>query len=162
MSGAAQHSFLADDDPAPDADDTTLEGHPTDPPAAIRLELLVRDSEVIDALWRHADGRPRSAFALDALRIGVLALRDATAQADAALVRSAGAELLERMQQSLQQHATLTGERTGAFLKEYFDPHSGKLTERVGRLVGNDGELAQLLRSQLHGDASPLAKTLSD
>ena len=162
MSNVSQHSFLAEEDEALSDDDTRLEDHPTDPPPTLPLELLVRDREVVEALWEQTEGRQRCEFALQALRIGVVALRNATSQADASLVRNAGAELLGQMQKSLDQHAQLSQERTGSFLKEYFDPQSGKFAERVGRLVGNDGELAQLLRGQLHGDASPLAKTLGE
>ncbi|MEM1303567.1 MAG: hypothetical protein AAGG46_01640 [Planctomycetota bacterium] len=152
--------FLDADQPLAD-DDTTLESHPTDPPTAVRLELLVRDPEVIRELHARPDGRARHDFALDALRIGVVALRNATAQADADLVRNAGADLLTGLQRSLEEHARLAHERTTGVLKEYFDPQSGRLAERVGRLVSDDGELAALLKTQLLGDGSPLAKTLA-
>ncbi|MEM9185633.1 MAG: hypothetical protein AAGB00_03970 [Planctomycetota bacterium] len=180
MAKPSQHSFLTDDleadsigaqairgacspdEATPADDDTTLETHPHDPPAAVRLELVVRDREVIDALWQRPDGRRRDGYALDALRIGVLALRNASSQVDADLVRNASAELLSGLQKELDQHARLSHERTTTVLKQYFDPQSGQLNERVRRLVSEDGELAQLLRGQLHGDASPLAQTLSE
>ncbi|MEM8864124.1 MAG: hypothetical protein AAGF31_01100, partial [Planctomycetota bacterium] len=168
MSGPTQSSFFVEDHPADD--DTRLEDHPTDspadpseePPAALRLELTVRDREVIDELWRRSEGRPRDSFALDALRIGVMALRHASSQVDADLVRNASAELLANLQTSLEQHARLSHQQTTSVLKEYFDPQSGKLSERVGRLVSDDGELARLLKNQLNGKASPLAQTLTE
>ncbi|MEM6798047.1 MAG: hypothetical protein AAF589_00905, partial [Planctomycetota bacterium] len=166
MSGFSQNSFLADDHPLPADDDTRLEDHPGDqagePPASLPIELTVRDRQVIEALWQRNEGRQRSDFALDALRIGVMALRHASSQVDADLVRNASAELLGSMQQALEGHAKRSQEQTTAVLREYFDPQSGKLPERLGRLVSDEGELAQLLRGQLHGDASPLAKTLSE
>jgi len=46
-------------------------------------------------------------------------------------------------------------------LKEYFDPKSGRLAERLGRLVKRDGELEQVLRRHVGGDSSELAQTLA-
>jgi len=143
-------------------DDTRLEDPPSDPPTTLQLDLSIRDRDVIAELWQRTQGRQRTDFALDALRIGVLALRHATSQFDADLVRNASAELMGSLQHALEGHAKLSHERTTTVLKEYFDPQSGRLNERVGRLVSDDGELAQLLKGQLHGDSSPLAKTLSD
>lgn len=162
MASYATNSFFTDNEPLPAEDDTRLEDHPSDPPPCLRIDLEVRDHAVIEALWRRPEGRPRNEFALDALRIGVMALRHASSQVDADLVRTAGAELLKSLQQNLDGHAKLAHERTTTILKEYFDPASGKLSERVQRLTSEDGELTRLLKNQLHGEASPLAKTLSE
>ena len=45
-------------------------------------------------------------------------------------------------------------------LKEYFDPESGRFTDRVQRLVGQDGELSQLIRGFIDGENSQLARTM--
>ncbi|TWT32329.1 hypothetical protein KOR34_40920 [Posidoniimonas corsicana] len=141
-----------------DNDDTTLEDHPLEPAALMRLELLVRDRETLQALAEVPEGRPRSDFALDALRIGVLALRHANSRIDADLVKNASAELLENLQKTLAEHGEKTQERTAVVLKEYFDPASGRLPERLQRLVSEDGELARFFEVQLHGEGSPFAK----
>lgn len=143
-----------------DDDDTTLEDHPTNPPELMRLELLVRDRDTLEALAEQPEGRARMDFALDALRIGVLALRHASSRIDADLVKNASAELLGNLQKALEDHAKTTQDRTSVVLKEYFDPSSGRLPERLGRLVSEDGELAKFFAAQLHGEASPLAKRL--
>ncbi|TWT88872.1 hypothetical protein Mal64_23600 [Pseudobythopirellula maris] len=142
----------------PNDDDTTLDDGSFD--GAMVLNLLVRDHDTAAALGERREGRDRNDFALDALRIGVLALRHAGGRVDADLVKNAGAELLASLQQALEGHAKTAQQQTATVLKEYFDPQSGRLSERVQRLVADDGELAQLLRSHLDGEASPLARTL--
>lgn len=141
-----------------DNDDTTLEDHPLQPASLMRLELHVRDRETLEALSEVPEGRRRSEFALDALRIGVLALRHANSRIDVDLVKNASAELLEGLQKTLAEHGEKTQERTAVVLKEYFDPASGRLPERLQRLVSEDGELARFFEVQLHGEGSPFAK----
>ncbi len=51
-------------------------------PFAIDLELCVEDRDVIAALVEFADGPERNDYALEALKIGVLALRRASAAMD--------------------------------------------------------------------------------
>ena len=131
-----------------------------DLPYQLVLELTVEDRDTIAALYEHAEGSDRDRYALDALKIGVLALRRAGTHIDAELIQRESARMLEGLQLQLGQHAEqLNGRLTGS-LKEYFDPESGRFQERVERLIRQDGELEQLMRRQLGGDDSQLAKTL--
>lgn len=141
-------------------DETTLETFAGDAPAELAIELVVRDHDTLAALWERPSGRARHDYALDALRIGVLALRHAQGRIDAESIRTEGARMLAEMQRALTEHSQSTQDRTAAVLKEYFDPRDGRLAERVSRLVSADGELAQLLRGHLAGEGSQLAKTL--
>lgn len=141
-------------------DDTTLEDHPDGAAGLMRLELMVRDRDTLQALAELPDGRGRDEFALDALRIGVLALRHANSRIDQDLLKNATAELLDNLQRALEDHAGKTQERTSGVLKEYFDPSSGRLSERLQRLVSDNGELARVFETQLHGEGSPLAKRI--
>lgn len=157
--GEVDPDATAPDDTA--LDDGSYAWTPGEAPPVLRLEIDVRDPAVIEALWPLAEGRERDQFAADALRIGVAALRHASSRVDTEQVKSAGEQLIVQLHQALDSHAKTSQERTGAVLKEYFDPDSGRLTERVQRLVSDDGELATLLRTQLHGEGSPLARMLT-
>jgi hypothetical protein len=64
------------------------------------------------------------------------------------------------MRQTLEQHLQVAHSRMADSLRDYFDPESGRFNERVQRLVGQDGELARLLKGQIDGDNSQLARTL--
>jgi hypothetical protein len=123
---------------------------------ALPLELVVDDHEVIRALLAQPEGEPRNRFALDALKIGVLALRHTNGQATADLVQRE----VRGMQQALEQHVQHVNLQLAGTLKEYFDPANGRFSERVKGLVADDGELAKLIRSLVEGDNSQLAKTL--
>ena len=120
------------------------------------LELLVEDREVIRALSEYPEGDERNHYALEALKIGILALRHVGGQASADLIQRE----VRNMQLALQQHHQSVHGQVTATLKEYFDPHDGRFSERVQRLVGQDGELARLLKSQIDGENSQLARTL--
>lgn len=127
---------------------------------SLAIDLLVRDREVIDALLEHRDEEDRERFALDALRIGVVALRHASGRLDAEMLRRETTQLLTTLGEKLEHHAQSSHERLNSSLKEYFDPQNGRFNERIARLVAKDGELVNLLGEQLDGENSRLARTL--
>ena len=132
-----------------------------DHPAAILLELMVRDPETVAELSAIADEREREAFALKALRVGVLALRQARGQVDTDAIRRESERLLESMQARLDEHARSVHGRLTDTLGTYFDPQNGRFQERVDRLIRQDGELEQLLQRQLGDDDSEFRKSLA-
>jgi hypothetical protein len=69
-------------------------------------------------------------------------------------------QLVREMQQTLNQHLQAAHGRMADSLRDYFDPESGRFDERVQRLIGQDGELARMLKGQIDGDNSQLARTL--
>ncbi len=129
------------------------------PPVALRLE--VTDPEVLAELRRRGEGDERDQFALAALRIGVLALRSAAGQVDAATIREAGSELVSEVRDVLSRRVTEMSERVAATLTQYLDPQSGALPQRLHALVRQDGELERLFRAQIGGDDSLLARSLA-
>lgn len=130
-------------------------------PRSLSLELQIRDTDVIAELTAFPAGELRIDFALKALRIGVMALRQARGQIDVDAIRREGDHLLATLNGRLEEHATLIHERTAQTLREYFDPQSGRFQERVERLIKRDGELEQTLRRQLGAEDSELTRTLT-
>jgi hypothetical protein len=137
---------------------TTVEDR--DLPYSLSLELVVEDRDVIRDLAEHAEGFDRNQYALEALKIGVLALRHVGGQMTADLIQRESARLVKDMQRTLDQHMQLMHGRLGDALKEYFDPDSGRLNERVQRLVGQGGELSQVMTGFIDGENSQLARTM--
>jgi hypothetical protein len=129
-------------------------------PFSILLELNVRDPELIRELKAHPEGRARDEYALCALRIGLLALKQARGQLDADTVRHEGERILGDLKHHLEAHANGLGSLLTTSLKEYFDPETGRLPERIKRLIDRDGELEQVLRRQVGQQDSELCKTL--
>lgn len=130
-------------------------------PMTLPVELVVSDPETIAELCSYPEGELRDEFLRKALRIGVMALRQARGQIDADLIRRESERMLMVLQARLEDHAQSVHDRTAQTLKEYFDPQSGRLQERVDRLIRRDGELEQVLRKQFGEEDSELAKTLS-
>ena len=60
------------------------------------------------------------------------------------------------LQKTFDQHKNTVQEQIENQLKEYFDPKDGRFTERVQRLVSQDGELSQFLKSYIDGENSTL------
>ena len=130
-------------------------------PRFIHLELDVRDPETILELSRQADSDARTSYALAALRLGALALRQASGVIDSGTVRLEGERLIANVRELLTERSNqmLTG--LSASLKQYFDPADGQLPQRLERLLKRDGELECLLSRHLNGDGSTLARTLA-
>jgi hypothetical protein len=127
---------------------------------ALELRITVVDQDTIDELTSYAAGDARDRFALDALRIGVLALRQARGRVDVDLIQRETYRMLCAMQGQLTAHSAQIQDKLAGSLKEYFDPESGRFHERVQQLVKEDGELEQLLRRQIGSEDSQLCKTL--
>jgi hypothetical protein len=134
---------------------------PAPPADHVQLDLRVEDPETVAALLQCDEGAARDAFALKALRIGVLALGQARGQIDAAAVRNECQRMLELLQHHLKEHSENVQLRMAGSLREYFDPKGGKFQERVDRLVGGGGELEQVLRKHVGQEDSQLAKSLN-
>jgi hypothetical protein len=116
---------------------------------ALYLHLSVVDPESVAALSEVTDGRERQELALTALRIGILSLKAARGTVDGAAIRHEGDRLLQTLEERLSRHREVLDEALGGTLRAYFDPSSGAFTERVQRLVRQDGELASVIGAQV-------------
>ncbi len=113
------------------------------------LHLSITDPETAQALTEAGEGRDRQEFALTALRIGILSLKAARGTIDGATVRYEGDRLLGSLEERLSAHRQVLDEALGGTLRAYFDPSTGAFTERVQRLLRQDGELANLIGGQV-------------
>jgi hypothetical protein len=126
------------------------------------LNLVIEDPEVSTELKRRAEGHARNTFAVSALRIGILALRQAQGNVDAEVVRNEGQRLIAELSRELALGVQQIDSKIAGSLKLYFDPQSGHFTERVERLVRKDGDLETVLRQQIgDGESSELARALA-
>lgn len=141
---------------------------PKDIPAALphslELRLNVDEPSMVAQLCGVPEGRARQDLAFAALRIGLLAFDQARGQIDADMVAAEGRRLLERIGDLLGASSREMQQGISATLREYFDPQSGRLEERVQRLVRRDGELEEVLKRHVaaliarsHAPLRPLA-----
>lgn len=130
---------------------------------SIDLRLTVSDPELYAELSKR-DEPERSEFAIASMKIGVIAFRQAQGQVDAHQIRDAGERMIMDMRSALEKHEYSVIEQLGGCIKEYFDPSSGLFTQRVRGLIGQNeetGELERVIRRQIDGEGSVLAKTLA-
>ena len=130
--------------------------------AGITLKLVINDRELCEALTEYPEGDARSGFAVKAMKIGVLALRQAQGRVDAQQIQSAGEHIIKDMALELSKHQQAVTEQISSSLKAYFDPQSGQFNDRVKRLIDKDGELERIIRTQVEGEGSALVKTLNE
>jgi len=129
---------------------------------ALVLNLVIDDPEVVTDLKKRDEGRPRNSFAVSALRIGILALRQAQGSVDAEALKHEGQHLISSLSHELQLRVADIDRNMASVLKQYFDPKSGHFTDRVERLVRKDGDLERVLRQQIgDGESSELARALA-
>ena len=128
----------------------------------MELHLRISDSDLLSELSAYGEGKDRDEFAISAMKIGTIALRQAQGRIDGDTVRHEGELFIESMGHALDKHQSEVTGQISTCLKEYFDPDSGRFNERVKRLVdGDDGDIARLIRGQIAGDGSELAQTLT-
>jgi hypothetical protein len=127
----------------------------------LAIEIEVTDPEVVAEVLARPPGENRDRFVREAFRLGVLSLRMASGKVDAVAIRSAGERLVADVRELLAERASdITNEMTRA-LRDYFDPESGLVPQRLAALVRKDGELSQVLASHVGGNESLLARTLA-
>lgn len=129
--------------------------------APIELRLRVEDPEILADLVETPAGDERDRLAMHALRIGLLALRQARGRIDAEAVRREGERILTELRGRLEQHDALLQAQVRGVLREYFDPGSGKFNDRIEKLVRRDGELETTLRRLVGEKDSELARALA-
>ena len=112
----------------------------------MELHLRISDPELREELEKHEEGEKRKLFAIQAMRIGVMANHHAQGQIDAEKIRREGDRIIEN---------------TKSVLTKYFNPNDGQFHQRIQDLIKQDGELEQIIRQQIDGDNSPLGKALT-
>lgn len=133
------------------------------PAAAEGLELRLRvtDPDVLAELARLPEPADREAFALAALRIGVLAVRQAAGALDERALRDAGKAMVADAERALNEHRLQLVARIEKEMQGYFDRASGKVPQFLEELTRPGGSVDRMLRQHLGGDQSTLAATLA-
>jgi hypothetical protein len=145
-------------DPNPDRLGTNSD----DAEDAVHIDLWLRDRDVVPAINAHPEGRRRTDYIRTAIRIGVLALQQAQGRIDTESVRSEGDRLIAVLESRLAQYQDQLRSVLGGTLKDYFDPNDGRFTERVERLIKQDGDLEKVIRTQMDVAAVGLKEAIDN
>lgn len=106
----------------------------------IQIFLRITDPDVVAELSRYDEGSTREEAANSALRVGVLAIRQASGSLDAGSVKVAGQGLIAEMKQVLTDHASQSITGVAGALRDYFDPENGSLPRRLQQLTKDGGD----------------------
>ena len=131
-----------------------------DIPVRMQLHLDITDAEVIAEIRARPEGADRTAYALGALRIGVLAMRTASGQVDAAAIREAGAALISELREVMAERAAELAGSMKTELARHLDPKTGTLPQRLDRLVSKGGEIERCMTAQIAPENSVLSEML--
>src|SRR6516162_1801334 len=129
---------------------------------AVHFDLWLRDRDVVTAINAHPEGRRRTDFIRTAIRIGVLALQQAQGRIDTESARNEGDRLIAALENRLAQYQDQLRSVLGGTLKDYFDPSDGRFTERVERLIKQDGDLEKVIRTQMDVAAVGLKEAIDN
>ncbi len=135
-------------------------GFPAIASTSVGLHLEVSDPEVLSELEKHPAAPDRERYGLSALRLGVLALRQARGELDTVAIRDAGQQIVRNLESLFQERGRQITDNLNGALSQYFDPTSGELPRRLESLLNHDGELERFLRQQVGPENSTLSKTL--
>jgi hypothetical protein len=145
-------------DPNPDRLGTNSD----DAEDAVHIDLCLRDRDVVTAITAHPEGRRRTDYIRTAIRIGILALQQAQGRIDTESVRNEGDRLIAALESRLAQYQDQLRSVLGGMLKDYFDPNDGRFTERVERLIKQDGDLEKVIRTQMDVAAVGLKEAIDN
>ncbi len=131
-----------------------------DIPDHVHVDLWLRDVDLVQPLLEYPEGRERDDFIRRALRIGILALRQAQARIDTDSVRREGEHLISQLGNRLSTFQDQIDNLLTTTLKDYLDPRDGRFSERVERLVKDGGDLESIMRSQTEAAKATLHNSL--
>ena len=126
----------------------------------VRLDLTVTDRETVNEFLKYDNPGEQNQFALSALKVGVLAIRQACGVVDTKSIQDECQRFIDIVGITMTDHSKAMAGQVEKLLGKYFDPSSGELQQRIDRLIRKDGELESILGKHLNGEKSSLASTL--
>jgi hypothetical protein len=123
----------------------------------LRLELDVRDPTVIKYL-EPFDALPRQDKALEALRVGVIAIQSASPTLDTKVVE----DKFRQVEKTIGDCITSFQTETTTKLEEYFKAGSGSVPRSLDGLFGEKGTITQLFKQYFGADEGKVLRLLQD
>jgi hypothetical protein len=123
----------------------------------LHLELTVTDPTVTKYLFTF-DEPVRQDKAIDALRVGVIAIQSASPTIDTKIVE----EKFREVEGSIDTCISDFGKDIKAILDEYFKTGSGAVPRSLDTLFGNNGTLTQLLNQYFGADTGKVMNLLQE
>jgi hypothetical protein len=123
----------------------------------LQLVLNVRDPLVIKYLTKF-DSADREERALEALKVGVIAIQSASPMLDTRIVD----EKFREVEKSINDYLNDFKNHLKSNLEEHFKPDSGSLAKSFEGFLGEKGILAQLFNQYFGVDGGKIARLMQD
>src|SRR5579872_5875960 len=131
--------------------------NPGKPGASLLLQLHIEDTDVIDYLQSFPP-EEREGKALEALRVGVIALRSVTPALDTSIVDRKFGELERNVEEYTRDFSRELHER----LDHYFRPETGALPRHLETLIGTNGSLAKTFEDYFGSEQGRVSRLVRD
>ena len=118
----------------------------------LRLEIEITDEDVIRFLEQFRE-EERSSRALEALKVGVIAIRSASPTLDTAVVEEKFREVRSLIESDVQAFRDELRER----LENYFRAEGGVVPAFIEKHFGEDGKISRILGSYFDSEAGKVA-----
>jgi hypothetical protein len=126
-----------------------------DTPNSLHLELEIEDPIIIEYL-NDFDGILREDKAIEALRVGVVAIQSASPALDTKIVEEKFRELDDSVKKCLDDFSNdLSGN-----LEEHFQPGSGSVPRSIDSFFGDNGSLSRLLEDYFGQESGKVSQIL--
>ena len=130
-------------------------------PLSLNITLDITDTEIINHLNSFKTDGEKENYAIEALKIGILALKHAGTKIDTSNLRNEGDHILNQLSKNLESHKDIFLKQIEIQLKECFHPNSGHLAERLNKFVSKNGDLEKVLE-KMTGPSSDLSIRLKE
>src|SRR5437016_5760255 len=130
-------------------------GEPDEVKGSLHLEINIRDANVIKYLTGFEESQ-REDKAIEALRVGVIAIQSASPTLDTRVVE----EKFREVDKSINSCLTDFQNNVRAQLDEHFKPGSGSMPRSLEDLFGSNGILTQLFNQYFGTDGGKVSRLL--
>ncbi|GIW83130.1 MAG: hypothetical protein KatS3mg105_4937 [Gemmatales bacterium] len=108
-------------------------------PHAMNLALVVTDQAVLAYLSKFDDEETKCEKALEALKVGVIAIQSASPTLDTSVVQAHFA----KMEASMREYVTAFQDSIKGDLKKYFESENGVVPRTFDDIIGDSGSLSR-------------------
>lgn len=119
------------------------------------IELTIRDADVIKYLAQY-ESPEREEKALEALKVGVIAILSASPSLDTKVVE----ERFRLVEKKLEDYTEEFNKSLKEELRKYFEKEKGDVPSTLNSFLGNKGTLSDLLGQYLHPDNGKISLLL--
>lgn len=127
------------------------------PPNELSLQLIVHDNDVIKYLTKY-ESPEREEKALDALKVGVVAILSASPFLDTKVVE----EKFSEIEGALKTYADAFKNDLGTDLKKYFEKEKGDVPLALSVFFGDQGKLSEYLKRYFDPESGKISSLLKN